>query len=598
MSQPARSILYRNGVVHSAADPFAEAILVDDGVVAWLGADDTAAGLAARADRVIDLDGALVTPGFVDAHAHVLETGLSTDSVDLTPAGGVHSLADALAALHQGARRLAATDPSGDEVLLAYGWDEQSWPEQRTFTREELDAACGGRPVYAARVDVHSAVVSTSMAARAGIERDPAWTGMGLSGSGWSDAPSDTGLVTADLHHTVRDVAHALSPERRTRIYRQTLAAWAARGIVSVHEMSGQHLDTRAGLAELYAMTVDSMTADALSEPGALALPHLAAYRGELCESADDAGALLDELPFLTGIGGDLNVDGSIGSRTAAMRSPYSDLPADPSSGSFAGALTNADGTPWTGNLYLTAGQIANHLSAVQNARGQNAGVQAAFHVIGDRAMDEMVLGLQLAAQVSGESALRAGHHRIEHGLFVDAVTLAALLVHGIGLSMQPAFESAFGGTKGVYASRLGAMRAGSIMPFADLAQAGVPLAFGSDTPVTPVDPWQGVRAATSHEDPDQRISAGAAFRAHTRGGWRLAGLDHTGAGQLRVGAPAHLAVWRAEQLGVQAAPGRLSSWSEEARAGTPLLPDLAPDAVEPECLHTMRDGAVLYDTL
>jgi predicted amidohydrolase YtcJ len=590
VSQPVRSILYRNGVIHSAADPFAEAILVDDGVVAWLGADDTAAGLAARADRVIDLDGALVTPGFVDAHAHVLETGLSADSVDLTPAGGVHSLADALAALHEGARRLAATDPSGDEVLLAFGWDEQAWPEQRAFTRAEVDDACGGRPVYAARVDVHSAVVSTSMAARAGINHDPAWTGTGLSGSGWSDAPADTGLVTADLHHTVRDVAHALSPERRTRLYRETLAAWAARGIVSVHEMSGEHLDTRAGLTELYEMT-------ARSDDGVPALPHLAAYRGELCRTADDARALLAELPFLTGIGGDLNVDGSIGSRTAALRSPYSDLPVDPSSGSFTGALTNPDGTPWTGNLYLTAEQIAHHLAAVQNARGDGAGIQAAFHVIGDRAMDEMMLGLQVAAQLTGESAVRAAHHRIEHALFVDATTLAALLVQGVGLSVQPAFDSAFGGSKGVYATRLGASRAGSLMPFADLAQAGVPLAFGSDTPVTPVDPWQGVRAATGHEDPDQRISAGAAFRAHTRGGWRLAGLDHTGAGQLRVGSPAHLAVWRAERLAVQAAPGRLSSWSEEARAGTPLLPDLSPDAVQPECLHTLRDGVVLHDT-
>lgn len=592
MSQPVRSILYRNGVIHSAADPFAEAILVDDGVVAWLGADDTAAGLAARADRVIDLDGALVTPGFVDAHVHVLESGLSTDSVDLTPAGGVHSLADALTALHEGARRLAATDPSGHEVLLAFGWDEQAWPEQRAFTRTELDDACEGRPVYAARIDVHSAVVSTSMAARAGIQHDPAWTGMGLSGSGWSDAPADTGLVTAELHHTVRDVAHALSPERRTRLYRETLAAWAAHGIVSVHEMSGPHLDTRAGLAELHAMATQSVTAQAQADPDVPALPHLVAYRGELCRTVDDARALLAELPFLTGIGGDLNVDGSIGSRTAALRGPYSDLPVDPSSGSFSGALTNADGTPWTGNLYLTADQIAHHLAAVQSS-----GVQGAFHVIGDRAMDEMVLGLQVAAQLTGESAVRAGHHRIEHGLFVDAATLAALLVQGVGLSVQPAFDTAFGGSKGVYASRLGAMRAGSLMPFADLAQAGVPLAFGSDTPVTPVDPWQGVRAATGHEDPDQRISAGAAFRAHTRGGWRLAGLDHTGAGQLRVGAPAHLAVWRAERLGVQAAPGRLSSWSEEARAGTPLLPDLSPDAAEPECLHTARDGVILHDT-
>ncbi|MFI9486283.1 amidohydrolase [Promicromonospora sp. NPDC052451] len=592
MSQPVRSILYRNGVVHSAADPFAEAILVDDGVVAWVGADDTAAGLAARADRVIDLDGALVTPGFVDAHAHVLETGLAADSVDLSAGAGVRSLGEALAVLHGRARRLEASDPSGEQVLLAFGWDEQAWPERRAFTRSELDAACGTRAVYAARVDVHSAVVSTAMAARAGIEHDPAWTGAGMSGSGWSDAPADTGLVTADLHHTVRAVAHTLTAEHRTRLYRETLAAWAARGVVSVHEMSGEHLDTRAGLAELHALTSDETLAAALTDPGVTALPHLAAYRGELCRTADDARALLAELPFLAGIGGDLNVDGSIGSRTAALRSPYSDLPADPASAAFSGVLTNPDGTPWTGNLYLNADQIAHHLAAVQEA-----GVQGAFHVIGDRAMDEMVLGLQVAAQITGDSAVRAGHHRIEHALFVDATTLAALLVRGVGLSVQPAFDSAFGGSKGVYATRLGASRAGSLMPFADLAQAGVPLAFGSDTPVTPVDPWQGVRAATGHEDPEQRISAGAAFRAHTRGGWRLAGLDHTGAGQLRVGAPAHLAVWRAEQLGVQAAPGRLSSWSEEARAGTPLLPDLSPDAPEPECLHTLRAGVVLHDT-
>ncbi len=96
-----------------------------------------------------------------------------------------------------------------------------------------------------------------------------------------------------------------------------------------------------------------------------------------------------------------------------------------------------------------------------------------------------------------------------------------------------------------MYAARVGAMRAQGLSPFADLAGAGVPLAFGSDAPVTRIDPWAGVLAAMSHVDPDQQISARAAFRAHTRGGWRIAGLDHTGAGQLRVGAPAHLAVWR-----------------------------------------------------
>ncbi|NKY41622.1 hydrolase, partial [Cellulomonas septica] len=88
------------------------------------------------------------------------------------------------------------------------------------------------------------------------------------------------------------------------------------------------------------------------------------------------------------------------------------------------------------------------------------------------------------------------------------------------------------------------------------------------------------------------------AFRASTRGGWRLAGLDHTGAGELRLGAPAHLAVWRAEHLVVQAPDGRLASWSTDARSGTPLLPFLGPDEESPRCLRTVRDGVVLFDTL
>lgn len=555
MSQHARSILYRGGVVHSSADPFAEALLVDDGVVAWIGSDDTASGFAARADRVVDLDGALVTPGFVDAHVHTLETGLSAQSVDLSEAAGVRSLADALAALHLGARKLAAEDPSGEEVLLAFGWDQQAWPERRAFTAAELDAACGGRPVYAARVDVHSAVVSTSLAARSGAEHLPGW--------------SDGGLVTGDAHHVVRDVAQDVAPARRTRTYRRALETWARAGVVSVHEMSAPHVDTRAGLTELMSLT-------ASPDSG---LPHVVAYRGELCETSDDARALLAELPFLTGIGGDLNVDGSLGSRTAALRAPYSDLMAGPAR------------EAWYGNLYLTAEAIANHLSAVTAV-----GRQAGFHVIGDRAMDEVVLGLQVAAQVDGPGALRAARHRVEHALFVDANALAALLLHGVSLSLQPAFDAAWGGVKGMYASRVGPVRAGSLLPFADLAGAGVPLAFGSDTPVTPVDPWAAVRAAMNHEDPDQRVSARAAFRAHTRGGWRLAGHDMVG--ELRVGAPAHLAVWKAERLAVQSVPGRLTSWSEEARAGQPLLPDLSPGAAAPECLQTVRDGVVIWDAL
>ena len=540
------STLYRHGVVHSAADPFAEAILVDDGTVVWLGADDTAAGMAARADEVIDLDGALVTPGFVDSHVHVLETGLALESIDLSPAGGVHSLADALDAVHR-----AAQTRSTDTPVLGFGWDELRWPEGRPPTREELDAAAGGAPVYLARVDVHSAIVSSSLSQSQGLEQLPGW--------------SFDGRVEREAHHAARDAARTVTPERRTALYRLALQHAAARGVVSVHEHSAPSIDTRAGLVELLELTADARDG----------LPHLVAYRGEQCVTVDDAREILAAIPGLTGIGGDLNVDGSLGSRTAAIRSPYTDAPDS------------------RGTLYLSAEEICNHLTAVTRA-----GVQGGFHIIGDRAMDELLLGLRAAVDVEGADGMARMGHRIEHAEMVDAPTLAALVLLGVRLSMQPAFDAAWGGPDGMYATRLGAGRAAALNPIADLAAAGVPLAFGSDSPVTPVDPWAGVRAAVQHHAVDQRISARAAFRASTRGGWRVAGLDHTGAGELRVGSPAHLAVWRADNLTVQSAEGRFSSWSTDARAGIPLLPDLGPDSPAPVCLRTVRDGVVLHDAL
>ena len=541
--------LYRNGAVHAPSDPFAEAILVADGTVAWIGSDDTAAGLADRADEVVDLDGALVAPAFVDAHVHALETGFALESIDLSPAGGVHSLADAL----QLVARAAAVRPAAarDEPLLGFGWDETRWPEGRGPSAAELDAAAGGAPVYLARADVHSAAVSTALAARAGLEGRIGWSG--------------DGLVTLDAHHAARDLARDVAPARRTALYRAALAHAAARGVVAVHEMSAPSVDTREGLLELLTTTADDDSA----------LPLVVGYRAEACVTVDDARNLLAALPGLTGIGGDLNVDGSLGSRTAALRSPYADRPGE------------------SGVLMLTAEQVANHVAAVTRA-----GVHAAFHVIGDRGMDEVLLGVRAAAEVEGLAAVAGAGHRLEHAELVDAPALAAFVLLGLRVSAQPAFDAAWGGPHGMYAARLGAGRAAAMNPLADLAAAGVPLAFGSDSPVTPVDPWGGVRAALQHTAPDQRISARAAFRAATRGGWRLAGLDGSGAGELRVGAPAHLAVWRSEHLTVQPGRGQLTAWSAEARAGQPLLPELSADVPPPVCVRTVRAGRTLYDAL
>ena len=209
------STLYRNGVIHSEADPFAQAVLVSEGTITWLGSDDTAAGLAANADDVVDLDGALVAPAFVDAHAHVLETGLALEGLDLSAAAGVRSLADALAALTRAADAARAAGATGP--LLGHGWDEREWPEGRPPTRQEIDAATGGAPVYLARIDVHSAVVSSSFADVAGL----------VSLSGWDV----DGLLRGEAHLAAREVAREVDPAHREALYRRTLGVAAAHGV-------------------------------------------------------------------------------------------------------------------------------------------------------------------------------------------------------------------------------------------------------------------------------------------------------------------------------------------------------------------------------
>jgi predicted amidohydrolase YtcJ len=113
--------------------------------------------------------------------------------------------------------------------------------------------------------------------------------------------------------------------------------------------------------------------------------------------------------------------------------------------------------------------------------------------------------------------------------------------------SVQPAFDAAWGGDAGMYTERLGAQRAADCNPFADMSDAGVALAIGSDAPVTPLDPWGGVHAAVDHRTPGSGLRPFDAFDAATYGGWYAVRAEYA-AGPLAVGAPADLALWETDR--------------------------------------------------
>ena len=145
-----------------------------------------------------------------------------------------------------------------------------------------------------------------------------------------------------------------------------------------------------------------------------------------------------------------------------------------------------------------------------------------------------------------------------------------------------------------MYAQRLGADRAALLNPFALLASQGVPLAFGSDSPVTGLNPWEAVRAAVQHRTPGSGISARAAFSAATRGAWRAGGVRDGVTGTLVPGAPASYAIWETGPLEVSTpANDAAARWSTDPRSRVPALPNL--DGVLPRCLRTVHRGVVLY---
>ncbi|MFI9273024.1 amidohydrolase [Kitasatospora sp. NPDC052896] len=524
-----RTALLRGGTVYSPADPFATAMLIEGEQVAWIGSEGAADSYAATADEVVDLAGALVTPAFVDAHVHATSTGLALTGLDLTDCP---SLAEAL-------RRIADHARSGG-VPIGHGWDETGWPEGRPPTLAELDRAAGGAPLYLSRTDVHSALASSALrASTPGLAEQPGFT---------PDGP-----LTRAAHHAVRQAALAhLTDAQRGEAQSAALRRAAALGIGALHECAGPEISSERDLVALLALAAE--------HPG----PEVYGYWGELggIETARRLGAV--------GAGGDLFVDGALGSHTACLHAPYQDA-------------------PHTGTAYLTAEQIADHVTACTEA-----GLQAGFHAIGDAALTAVLDGVRTAAERLGQAAVRALRHRIEHAEALDDKAVAAFAELGLVASVQPAFDAAWGGPDGMYAQRLGAERAAGLNPFAALLRAGVPLAFGSDAPVTALDPWGTVRAAAFHRTPEHRISVRAAFAAHTRGGWRALGRDQEGV--LIPGAPATYAVWQSGDLVVQAPDSRVAGWSTDPRSGIPGLPDLTPGAPLPTCLRTVVRGRTVYD--
>lgn len=535
MSHPARTLI-RNATLHTGTDldreDGADALLTEGDRIAWIGDTAQAAGWVDDVDEVIDVAGALVTPAFCDAHVHLTMTGQGLDGIDLS---GTHSVGEALRLVETAARHTRG------RPIYAHSWDETRWVERRPVTAAELDRATYGGVVYMPRIDAHSASVSSAMAAVARVHGLDGWDGNGVVTRGAFTAV--TNAFTSGM--TVQDREHYLD---------LALRAAAEKGLGLVHETGADHMTSFDDVRHVL---------DAGRRPGRTAT---VAYWGLRVDDPEQAAELARHLGVL-GLAGDLCADGSFGSRTAHLREPYLDDDGHP--------------TQERGYGYLDVEEIRDHVVACTRAD-----LQAGGHVIGDAALDTMAQGFQAAAEIVGVAAVRGARHRWEHVELPSKEVLATMADLGIWASMQPAFDAAWGGTDGMYAARLGEQRALAAVPLRSMVDAGVQIALGSDSPVTPLDPWGGVQAAVGHHNPDQRLTVAEAFTAHTRGGYALAGRD---GGILRVGGSATYVIWDDLDDDGGSGLGERPSGRLPVLSGTPGEP-------LPVCRRTVVEGHLAFD--
>ncbi len=431
------------------------------------------------ATQVVDLAGHFVMPGFNDAHLHLASGGFQTLEVNLTGAKTLDEFRQRI--------REKAEQMKPGEWILGRGWDHTLWPVKELPSRWDLDEVSTRNPIFLVRIDGHIAVANTRALQLASItvaSKDPAGGKIDRLGSG-----EPSGI----LRETAQDAMYAVIPKpdhaERRKAIESALAEAARWGVTSAQDNSSWE---------------DFLAYEELEKEGKLTL-RISEWLPfdesvEELKNRQSAHSHADNLLHTGMLKGFM--DGSLGSRTAAMLAPFSDDPG------------NA-GLPRYEQEKLNA-------MVIERLR---AGFQVGLHAIGDRGV-EMALNAYFAAlkDAKPDPKLKPDFRlRIEHAQVLAPNQFARFKEMKIIASMQPSHVL----TDMNWAqARLGEKRAEHSYAWQEFLKNGVPLAFGTDFPVEPISPFRGLYAAITRRSEDgkkeyfpaQRIDMNEAIAAYTRG--------------------------------------------------------------------------------
>ncbi len=469
-------------------EPIASALAVKDGLIMALGTEEELKPLVGPGTRLIDLEGRSVLPGLSDSHVHGLALGRSLSWADLSETRSISELVEGL-------RRQAASRPEG--WVVGFGWDHERFSERRLPTKWDLDQVSAERPVVAFRKCYHLCVVNSAALAALGEER---LAELARKGEALRDASTGelNGVLVEGGLEAVRELLRELDKQGVLRAVEAAVDEALRHGLTCLHWIA----ECPEELAAIMALRASGRLRIRLY---LLFPPHMLEH--------------LLALGLRTGFGdpwvriGALKViaDGSLGARTAFLREPYADDPGN------------------RGRLLYSERELRELA-----LKAHEAGLQLAIHAIGDGAVE---LVLKVLSELPGGP--RRMRHRVEHASVLDPALIKHMASLGVVASVQPRFIVSDFWVE----ERLGASRARWTYPLKSLLRAGVVLAAGSDAPVEPIDPLEGVRAATGEaQRPEERLTLWEAVGAYTYGS-AFASFQEGFVGTLEPGKAADLTV-------------------------------------------------------
>ena len=478
-SNDAPDIIFLNGDVYTQAAPArAQAMAVRNGRIVAIGSNEDVRKLKQSRTEIVDLGGHFVMPGFNDAHVHLAAGGLLHLEVDLV---GVKSLAEMQQRI---ADHLKSATPG--DWIVGRGWDHTKWPGEKLPTRQDVDSVTGDHPAIFVRVDGHIGVANTNALKAAGI------LGKAPDPPGGKIDRDQTGMATGILRETAKDMMLAKVPRpslaQRRRGIEMAMAEAGQAGITSVQDNSEwEDFLVYEDLEKEGKLTVRISEWIMFNQPLNLLQQHRAQH------PAED--------PMLHTAMLKAFLDGSLGSRTAALLAPYSDDAGN-------------SGLPQYDQATL------NRMAVERSA----AGFQLGFHAIGDRAAQ-----MALDAFAECERDAHQNHRerdfrfRIEHDQIVDPGQIEQYRKLGVIASLQPNHLLT---DMNWVVERVGPQRAKSSYPWKDFLHHGVRIAFGTDYPVEPIAPFRGVYAAVTRKNedgtqeffPHEKLTIEEALAAYTTG--------------------------------------------------------------------------------